>query len=230
MMGQDLETSNLKTFFLLCFFSVKKCEVLIRNAANTPLIVNFIEILNSLGLFVKRTDGSIYIRSNGTFSLLVPETEIDVKGERLILYALCGLFSHYDSTVFLIDSTRQLKNADFSNLISTFESSCANFQYNQNCIPPIQMKGNRNFLPMSHSVPYNDLAFVLSLVLSGLHGVGKTSIFLPFENYTCYIKILEAFDVNINAIWCEDGSFRVDLRLPLEDVYAKYEIDSNNIF
>ena len=131
--------NSLKTLVLLCFSVMRKCNftnhksyILIQNCTLSPLILNFIEILKSVGVKVEIEGEVIKVVSHGASSFFIPEKEIDVKGEKSIFFALVGIFANLDCNLFFINSGQN--DESLSNLILGLFDAGVRFSYNKNFI------------------------------------------------------------------------------------------------
>jgi hypothetical protein len=217
------DKANLKTFAFLCFASVLKGKFTIKNLKLDEEALNFIHILQSLGLKINLEQNKIEIHSLGALHLFEPKEVIDVKGSHLTAFALCGLFAPYDYTVFLTDSTKKLEGFSFSPLILGLWEAGARFFYSHNFCLPFSIKGTSNFLPMTHSILSNNPALELAFLNMGLQGVGKTHIISPFNHG--FGEILTALKAGSTIKILEDGALDIAVSLLPQNTEEKIEIN-----
>lgn len=215
--------ASFKTLALLAICSTQKSSVegfLLKNCKIDASILQFVEILKTLGLEIKIDGTEISLKSQGILTFFEPEKELDIQGNEAILYALVGLFSNLDYNIFFVSS--EALNLNFSSLILGLYDSGIRFNYSKNFSLPIQMKGTSNFLPMVHTLMTENHFLALTFLLAGMSGIGRTQIILPQKN-VFFEKVLK--DVKANFRIAENA-----ISVALNDVEKeeKIELDLKN--
>jgi 5-enolpyruvylshikimate-3-phosphate synthase len=194
------------TFYLICLAILNNGTVILKTPSQEGIITKFIGILRDLGVKIEILEDKIVIESQGSGMLFEPKKEIDVQGEEMILYALCGLFANYDYTVFFIDSANLLAKRNFADLILGFYEAGVRFSYNKNFSLPFSMKGTSNFLPTTHVLNIPNKLLNLSLFLSGIYGYGSTKIISKYNTSNNLENLFQSLKGDIKQIFHENTS------------------------
>ena len=217
------EERLLRNFSILSFATTQKGEFVFKNFQINEELSHFIQILKTLGAEIKLEGETLTLHSLGAFHLFQSEAELDVRGSKLTVYALCGLFANYDYNIFLTDSTKTLH--EFSGLILGLFEAGVRFNYNKNFTLPLSMKGTSNFLPMVHTMIAENPFLNLAFLLAGLHGVGVTRVISPFPQNASFGKMLQKLQANTRLATLEDGAFDVSVCLNKQNLEQKIELD-----
>lgn len=213
----------LQKIALVCFCSNLKGAFILNNFTVTEEISILIDILKELGQDIIYKDNTLTINSNGALHLFKPKSHIDIKGSKVILFAMCGMLAPYDYNVVFIDSTSKLKKDNFHSIVLSLYELGIRFKYGENFTLPIQMEGSSNFLPTSHQLVKPDSLLSLTLINLGLQGFGVTKIKHTnnLNNFDSILKVL-----NANAKFKEG---EISICLHLQNFKQVIELDIKNI-
>lgn len=206
------------SFFYLSLCLMQKGVFRFNNFQYSNLNLTFITILKDLGVKIIQEEHSLTIKSHGALHLLLPNNEIDIKGEELLLYALCGIFASYDYEVFFIDSTKNLHNKSFSSIILGLYDIGVRFSYSSNFTLPLQMKGTSNLLPMKHTLLTDNMGLHLMFTLIGLSCIGRTTLFSKKYFIEKISNLLNILNIDFKEISQDEDGVEIKLSLNEKDL------------
>jgi 5-enolpyruvylshikimate-3-phosphate synthase len=212
-----------KTAFI-CFASSLKGQFTFKNLSivSGGDVAILIDVLKDLGQDITYNNNDLTINSHGAFHLLRPEKEIDVKGSKIVFFALSGLFASYDYNVIFVDSTQKLNSESFHSPILALSEMGVRFKYAPNFGFPISMEGSSNLVPMDQKIINSHSLIVLTLLTAGLHSFA--SINIEYDDANDLKKILQALNANVKC-----GENSISLCLHSQNIKQNIELNILNI-
>jgi len=205
----------------LIFASLCTGQVKISNLLESDDVMRTLNILQELGIKIKKKNGSWHVNGNGTGGFIQPSQALQCGNSGTTSRLMIGAVSSNPiSCTFIGD--KSLSNRSMSRLSVHLEKIGAEIELTNKDYLPLRIKGNVNLIPMEHVMEKASAQVKSALIFSALNLKGKTKIIEKRNTRDHTEKMMNYLKIKFKKKILTKNSTSIELEGP-------YEIKPRNI-